>query len=142
MVLYCFQHNFTNIQCGIINCRETTFSQPSVPQVVVSGLPKQFTSDMLWEFFSEFHDVVDAHIDDDNGLGYITFSSFDDAHAVLDFQAHQPILIDDDHVVDIEWAGQGDHDTPPVLPDTIEVPVKEPIQSTQPERDVVSYDDL
>lgn len=116
-----------------------TSSLPSAPQVVVSGLPEFYTSDMLWEFFSEFHDVVDAQID--HGLGYITFSSFEDAHAVLDFQAHQPILVDDEHAITIEWAVQVDQ-TNSTVPEVLQE--KEPLEETAQvaTRDVVSYDDL
>lgn len=80
---------------------------PATPQLFVGDLPGHFTSDMLWEFFSQFHDVVDARVVEERCYGYVTFGSFEDAQAVLEFQAQQPVLLED-RQLRITWVHDGD----------------------------------
>ncbi len=85
-------------------------SIPSIPRLFVGDLPTHFTSETLFNFFSEFHDVEEAHVVSSFCYGFVTFGSYEDAQAVLDFQTQQPIQVEDRHLR-ISWARDTPHDT-------------------------------
>lgn len=80
---------------------------PSVPRLFVGDLPEHFTSETLFNFFSEFHHVEEAHVVRSYCYGFVTFGSYEDAQAVLDFQSQQPIQVED-RCLRISWS----RDTP------------------------------
>ncbi len=83
---------------------------PSIPRLFVGDLPEHFTSDTLFNFFSEFHHVEEAHVVSSFCYGFVTFGSYEDAQAVLDFQFQQPIQVEDRHLR-ISWARDTPNDT-------------------------------
>ncbi|KAL4519512.1 hypothetical protein Ndes2526A_g01884 [Nannochloris sp. 'desiccata'] len=83
---------------------------PSIPRLFVGDLPEHFTSETLFNFFSEFHHVEEAHVVSSFCYGFVTFGSYEDAQAVLDFQSQQPIQVEDRHLR-ISWARDTPNDT-------------------------------
>lgn len=80
--------------------------RPSIPRLFVGDLPEHFTSEALFEFFSRFHDVTEAHVVPGYCYGFITFGKYEEAEAVLGFQEKQAIRLED-RDVRITWAREG-----------------------------------
>jgi hypothetical protein len=83
---------------------------PSIPRLFVGDLPEHFTSETLFNFFSRFHHVEEAHVVSSFCYGFVTFGSYEDAQAVLDFQSQQAIEVEDRHLR-ISWARDTPDDT-------------------------------
>lgn len=74
----------------------------------VANLPEYYTNQDLIYFFSELDlDVVSANIHEGCCSGIVTFESMDQAQRTLDFQEHQPFILEDREIV-VSWAKPSD----------------------------------
>ena len=84
-------------------------SLPPTPTLFISNLPDYYTSDNIYEYFTMEYNlpVTDVRIYQGHCSGLVTFPSFQDAQALLDFQQSQPLVLEDRNII-ISWANADD----------------------------------
>ncbi|KAI8113325.1 hypothetical protein M9435_003329 [Picochlorum sp. BPE23] len=82
---------------------------PPTPTLFISNLPDYYTSDNIYEYFTMEYNlpVTDVRIYEGHCSGLVTFPSFQDAQALLDFQQSQPLVLEDRNII-VSWANAED----------------------------------